>query len=197
MGMNDTIVREYFELNGFLVLQPRKHTVPGRHKTAREEVDFVLTRPVNATHGVASSFVWTGDDLRPVARAIVGILGWHSERLYPARLEKEPDLYRFAEKDALRYAQNLLGTGKFARILCLPRLPVGEDLRSRSVELLKERGIDGVITFGTMLMELARSVDVNRNYGKSDLLQIMRLLKNYDLIRDEQLDLFIDRRNRP
>ncbi len=63
--------------------------------------------------------------------------------------------------------------------------------------MLKERGIDGVITFGTMLMELARSVDVNRNYGKSDLLQIMRLLKNYDLIRDEQLDLFIDRRNRP
>lgn len=41
-----------------------------------------------------------------------------------------------------------------------------------------------------MLAELIDRVDVNRNYEESDLLQVIRLLKNYDFVRSKQMDLF-------
>jgi hypothetical protein len=36
---------------------------------------------------------------------------------------------------------------------------------------------------------LVDKVETNRSYGKSDALQVIRILKNYDLLRDTQLDL--------
>jgi len=64
------------------------------------------------------------------------------------------------------------------------------------LDMLREKGIDGVIMFRTMLLDLAAHVDVNKNYEKSDLLQMLRILKNYDLLRDAQLELFRKRRRR-
>ena len=41
-----------------------------------------------------------------------------------------------------------------------------------------------------MLADLINHIEVNRNYQKSDLLQIIRILKNYDLFAPPQLELF-------
>ena len=41
-----------------------------------------------------------------------------------------------------------------------------------------------------MLSDLIDHIEVNRNYQKSDLLQIIRILKNYDLFAAPQLELF-------
>ena len=41
-----------------------------------------------------------------------------------------------------------------------------------------------------MLSDLIEHIEVNRNYQKSDLLQIIRILKNYDLFAPPQLELF-------
>jgi hypothetical protein len=54
-----------------------------------------------------------------------------------------------------------------------------------------------VIPFRTMLTDLVRETAVNRNYQKSDLLQIIRILKNYDFFKEPQLELFKARRKRP
>ena len=81
-------------------------------------------------------------------------------------------------------------------ILCLPRLPASGELKEKSMDTLRQKGIDGVISFGTMLGELIYRVDTHRNYEKSDLLQIIRLLKNYDFIADSQMDLFAKKRRR-
>ena len=35
---------------------------------------------------------------------------------------------------------------------------------------------------------------INRNYQKSDLLQIVRILKNYDFFKERQMELFKPRR---
>jgi hypothetical protein len=61
------------------------------------------------------------------------------------------------------------------------------------VELLKERGVDGIISFRSMLLDLVDKVEVNRSYRKSDTLQVIRILKNYDLLKDGQLDMFPER----
>jgi len=41
-----------------------------------------------------------------------------------------------------------------------------------------------------MLSDLIEHIEVNRNYQKSDLLQVIRILKNYDLFAPPQLELF-------
>ena len=61
---------------------------------------------------------------------------------------------------------------------------------------LKSRGIDSVILFRPMLLELAERLDVKKTYEKSDLLQLLRILKNYDLLKSGQMDLFAHVRRR-
>jgi len=195
-AVNEGIVREYFESLGYLVSQPRKYVVPGRHKKADEEVDLVVFNPCVTEHSLPTSILWGASDLANVGRAIVGVRGWHTERFYTSTFEGAPDILRFAEEKSLNHARGLLGSDVIAKVLCIPRLPASEEHRSQSIEFLKQRGVDGIITFRTMLAELILHVDINRNYEKSDLLQTIRLLKNYDLLKDSQLELFGDRRIR-
>ena len=105
-------------------------------------------------------------------------------------------MFRLTEDAVLLGAREMLGEGPVAKVLCLPEFPASGELRSEALELLREKGIDGVILFRTMLLDLAAYVDVNRNYEKSDLLQTLRILKNYDLLRDAQMELFRRRRRR-
>ena len=68
-------------------------------------------------------------------------------------------------------------------------LPTVEPFRSQSVALLKEKGVDAIISFRAVLQDLIQKVEANRNYRKSDTLQVIRILKNYDLLKDAQMDL--------
>ena len=44
-AIDEGIVREYFEQNGFLVRQARKYQVSSRRKLAEEEIDLVVCNP--------------------------------------------------------------------------------------------------------------------------------------------------------
>ncbi|MFM1555816.1 MAG: hypothetical protein ACKJR1_04945, partial [Limisphaerales bacterium] len=72
----------------------------------------------------------------------------------------------------------------------VPALPTTGEARQQSIDVLRAKGIDAVIAFRTMLSDLIDHIEVNRNYQKSDLLQIIRILKNYDLFAAPQLELF-------
>ena len=66
--------------------------------------------------------------------------------------------------------------------------------------MLKERGVDAIISFRTMLLDIIDRTEINRNYRKSDTLQLLRILKTYDLLKEPQLDFLPDRtaaRRRP
>jgi len=195
-AVNEWVVREYFETLGYLVMQPRKYVVPGRQKKAEEEVDLVVTHPGVRHHAVCPEMVWSTADLKGVARAVVAVRGWHTERFSVARFEQTPDILRFVEPESTRFAAKLLGSASMAKILCLPKLPASGELKQKTIRVLKEKGIDGVISFSTMLQELIARVDTNKNYEKSDLLQIIRLMKNYDLIKEPQLEFFAKKRRR-
>ena len=81
------------------------------------------------------------------------------------------------------------GGGELVKILVLPALPTAEPFRSQSVELLTSHGVDAIISFRAMLLDLIEKVETNRSYKKSDALQMIRILKNYELLRDPQLNL--------
>jgi hypothetical protein len=195
-SVNEEIVREFFESLGFLVNQPRKYQVMARAKQAEEEVDFVIFNPQNPAAELPEFGVWGAAELRQISRAVVGVRGWHSERFSPSKLTWGKELFRLADGVVMQKAQRQLGAGPVAKIICLPDLPSVGLMRTKSLDMLKAGGIDGILLFRPMLLDLVRSVDSQKNYERSDLLQTLRILKAHDLVKDAQLDLFRMRKKR-
>ena len=190
-SVNEQIVREYFETLGFFIIQPNKHQVVARHKHDVEEIDLLIARPGPA--GVArppKEVVWNSKQLAKVQRAIVSIRGWHTDRFAPATLKKNPEIFRFTELPVTQEARKIMGPGSITKILCLSDLAASAGPQEEALALMRENGVDGVLSFRTMLLELVDRVDLSKNYEKSDLLQILRILKTYDLLKDAQMDLF-------
>ena len=162
-----------------------------RHKLDSEEIDLLIARPGSAgVYNTPKEVVWGAPELAKVQRAIISIRGWHTDRFSPATLKKNPDIFRFAELSVMKEARKTLGAGSITKILCVSDLTTTAGPQEETLELLRQGGIDGVISFRTMLLELMESVDVSKNYEKSDLIQTLRILKTYDLLKDAQLELF-------
>lgn len=195
-AVDENIVREYFEAHGFLVCQRRKYIAQSREKTADEEIDLVVLNPSATGDGPPADFEIGSPMLNRVARAIVAIKGWHTETFAPGVLAHQPKIFRFVEKRAVEEAQRLVGSEGLVKILVVPGLPREAKTRQKSIELLRAKGVDGVISFRSILQELIAGVHTNRNYQKSDLLQILRLLKNYDLLKEPQMELRLKPRSR-
>lgn len=195
-AIDEGIVREYFEQNGFFVRQARKYQVRSRKKTSEEEIDLIVFNPAWARSARQPDFFLFATELPFIHRAIVAVKPWHTDVFTPGTLRSSPDkIFSFLEENVVRGAARFFpnetdeGSSDMTKILVLPALPTAEPYRSQSVELLKQRGVDAIISFRAMLLDLIDKVEVNRSYGKSDTLQVIRLLKNYDLLKDAQLDL--------
>lgn len=201
-GFDENIVREYFELNGFFVRQLRKYQVQSRKKRADEEIDLVVYNPSVTRDPGQTGFQLFSSDILKVRRAVIVVKAWHTSRFTPAMLKSSSRIFDFLKKDVLSKAEKyfsfddhlgddlLLEQASFKKILILPGLPTSDPQRSESIALLQEGGVDGIITFSTILENLLRNVEVNHSYQKSDLLQLMRILKLYDMVKEPQMSLF-------
>jgi hypothetical protein len=189
-AVSETIVREYFELHGFLIRQHRKYIAPARR--GNDEIDFFIQNPHREKRSFPQPFVLASSDLRFVEHAVVVVKGWHTETFSSGRVANTPEIFQLPGSKALQQ-QNADVFGEKVtpvKILVLPALPVQQEGRDKSVAQLRSKGVDAVIPFRTMLADLIAQTEVNRNYQKSDLLQVIRILKNYDFIKEPQLDLF-------
>ena len=192
-AVSETIVREYFELHEFLVRQHRKFIAP--QKREDDDIDFFVLNPHAQPRQGEPPFVLASADLAFIERAIVVVKGWHTETFSSARLASTPEIFRFVEPKVFQQAARAFGKdGTPLKILVVPALPHSPQARDESIALLRSKGVDAAIPFRTMLADLAEHTKVNRNYQKSDLLQIIRILKNYDFFKEPQLDLFKARR---
>jgi len=81
-------------------------------------------------------------------------------------------------------------TDRSPKFLWCPRCRRTRKPHGKSIELLRAKGIDAIIPFRTLLGDLIEQTETNRNYQKSDLLQMIRVLKNYDFFKEPQLELF-------
>jgi len=203
-AIDEGIVREYFEQNGFLVRQARKYQVSARRKIDEEEIDLIVYNPAWQRGSRRPDFFLFSNELPYVHKAVVAVKGWHTGVFTPATLKSSPEIFRFLEENVLRKVARLFPAenpedagGVLTKILVLPSLPTAEPFRSQSVEVLKAHGIDAIISFRAMLLDLLEKIEINQNYTKSDTLQVMRILKNYDLLKDTQLDLPATRESAP
>jgi len=200
-AIDEGIVREYFEQNGFFVRQARKYSVTARKKTGEEEIDLLVVNPAWVRGSREPDFFLFANELAFVQRGVVVVKPWHTSVFTPTILRSSPEIFAFLEQNVLRHLPRLFeapgggeeGGAAVKKILVLPALPTAEPFRSQSVALLKERGVDGIISFRAMLTDLLDKIESNQNYSKSDTLQVMRILKNYDLVRDAQFDLPVGR----
>jgi hypothetical protein len=188
-SVSETIVREFFELHGFLVRQQRKYIAPNKRED--EQIDFFISNPQPRASDAPLPFVLNSSDLKRLGRAVVVVKGWHTETFSPAVLANAPEIFRFVEPAAFQQAAKLFGgDGDIVKILVVPALPHSDEARTQSIELLRAKGVDAAIPFRTVLNDLIQFTETNRNYQKSDILQIIRILKNYEFIREPQLELF-------
>lgn len=194
-AVSEAIVREYFELHEFLVRQHRKYIAPTRRED--DDIDFFVLNPRPAQRESALPFVLNSADLPYIARAIVVVKGWHTETFSSARLESTPEIFRFVGTKVFQKAARVFGeNGSPLKILVVPSLPQAMEEREKSIALLRAKGVDAVIPFRTMLTDLVTHTETNRNYQKSDLLQTIRILKNYEFFKEPQMELFKPRRKR-
>jgi len=197
-AVSETIVREYFELHGFFVRQQRKFVAAARRED--DDIDFLVINPnavalANAPAVPPLPFVLVSANLDRVARAVVVVKGWHTDTFSPGLLANAPEIFRFLEPAVFQQAERAFGgAGGLTKILVVPALPAGDEARRQSIEVLRAKGIDAVIPFHTILADLIDRIETNRNYQKSDLLQVIRILKNYDFFKERQLELFKARR---
>jgi hypothetical protein len=194
-AVSETIVREYFELHGFLVRQQRKYVASTRRED--DDIDFFVLNPQPRDREVPLPFILASEDLPGVARAVVVVKGWHTETFTSGVLANAPEIFRFLEPGVFKRAVESFGEdGALTKILVVPALPQTEEARQQSIALLRGKGIDAVIPFRTILGDLITQTEANRNYQKSDVLQLIRVFKNYDFFKEPQLELFRPKRKR-
>lgn len=203
-GFDDNLVREYFELGGFFVRQSRKYAVQSRRKRADEESDLLVINPSPRREGTPPFQIF-GADLAAISRAVVAVKGWHTTRAVTPAMIRKGELLEFVRKEAVDAAREAFADlgetedeagGGLTKILVLPGLPTAEPQRADSIALLREHGVDHVLTFRTILESMVQRVESNQSYAKSDTLQLLRLLRVYDMVKSGQLELFPDRSGR-
>jgi len=185
--INLQLVREFFEVNLFHVLTFWQHhpaaNVPGfdhglllflenSQPVAPRQPDFVLQAP----------------DVRSLRNAMVDIRAWHGDRFYPSVIENNPVLSNFVRDEMKLLAHNIFSTDEFSTILVISELPKTPEQRRKSIDLLKKTGIDHILEFPTIVEELLDKISENANYAMSETLQLLRLLKRYRFIRNQQME---------
>ena len=175
-GFDENIVREYFELNGFFVRQVPKYSIQSRKKSFNEVVALLINKPDVIKEQTITNFQLFSADMESIQKAVVVVRSW-----YLSEFSKES-----FENDKIWESIS----NSYSNIIVLPGLPSNDPHRSESIKILKANGIDGIITYSTVLESLLRQVQANIIYQKSDLLQLMRILKIYNMVKDPQMTLF-------
>jgi hypothetical protein len=193
-GFDDSLVREYFELNGFLTRKPLKPVAASRGRGAEEPGDLQVSNP-RPRAGAQPPFQLFGADLAGLTAAVVAIQGLPAGRSLTPAMLRRGDFLEFIRKEATGTAKEAFGAPATnadapaaARILVLPGLPAQEPQRSESIALLREKGVDHVLTFRTILENLAQRAEGGA--ADSATLRLLRLLQAYDMVNAAQLELF-------
>ncbi|HIE43676.1 MAG TPA: hypothetical protein EYP78_02630 [Candidatus Omnitrophica bacterium] len=186
-NVNEVLVREFLERRGFLVKGDRKF--PSRGKVDRRGIDFFIInlRPSGSVE--SPPFLLDPESISLIRRAVVRIEGWHTDRFYPSVILRDEKLFNFINPGSLEEAKRIFTTSDFKKILVISKLPVNQQMRDESLRILKDKGIDHVLTFIVILSEVIKNIRSNKNYY-NDSLELLRILKQYKLLKKPQLELF-------
>jgi hypothetical protein len=194
-GVDDHLVRNYFEMHGFFVRQSRKPVVSARRKRPTEDGDLLVINPTPRAGGELP-FQLFSSDLPGLSSAMIAVRVGHTSKALTPGMIKKGELLEFIRKEAVEAAREAFtdltvnATTPLAKIIILPGLPTQEPQRSESIQLLRASGVDHVLTFRTILENLVQAVESHPGENPSELLQFLRLLRIYDMVKSGQMELF-------
>lgn len=193
-GFDDTLVREFFEVNGFYVRQSPKIPVAGRRKRGESDGEIYFLNP-HPTTTPERGFQLFGSDLPALTTGIAVVRDWHGLKAITPTTIRRGDFLDFIQKEAAEvavetWAQLPATTGiPLLKILILPGLPAHEPARAESIRILKEAKVDHVISVRTIVENLIQHTETNPP-RESPTLALLRLLRVYDMVKTTQLELF-------
>jgi len=184
--VNEEIARVFFELCGFLVRTNVKYQVKGKKRgvSGTSDLDLVVYNP-NPKNGRTPGFRLSVEDMPYIRQAIVEVKGWHQGALTPYNITKDEGgkrVFLFTRDEALSKAKETLERGCIRKILVISRL--GPRTRDKTEKLLAKGKIDHILEFDTMLGHIVKKTGASEHHSESEVLQTVRLLKNYDLLKD-------------
>ncbi|EDY84581.1 hypothetical protein VDG1235_4212 [Verrucomicrobiia bacterium DG1235] len=195
--VEEVIVREYLEQNGFLV-RPLRKARPQAKKTLDEGLDLYVRNMVFREGSRDPNFLLFSSELRYLESGLICARGWYGDKAFLASMTGGAEILKFLEANVFKKVQKWFEVDADVtfgtkvppkKILVAPVFPTQEPYRSQCVDLLKEKGVDGILSFKSMALDLIDRVDTKQVYEKSDLLQLLRVLKTFDLVKDSQMNL--------
>ena len=167
------IVKEFFILNGFFVLK---------------EKDVFIIKNTDGKIHITSDFVLEKERVLLIKNGVVKPISWHTLKFTPSVLNKFPEIFDFVEKPFIDKIKKYFAEEPFLKILIIPALPVSENLRRESIKILKEKGIDHVILFPTIIAGLLEKIEPRHVYLSSTS-EVFRILKFYKFISEREQHL--------
>ncbi|MBW7866258.1 MAG: hypothetical protein GX580_08015 [Candidatus Hydrogenedens sp.] len=184
--LNMQLVREFFELNRFYVLPHWRHDELSK---SPENTSLLFVEQPRPDPAVTPGFLLQPGEVASLRRAVVEVRAWHADRFYPSVIESSPILGRVASPEIRDLAAGVFDADDFSTVLVVSEFAASPRPRARALELLQTLGINHVIEFSMMLGDLLNRVSTQGNYAPSQTLQTMRLLKRYQFIRRQQLEM--------
>jgi hypothetical protein len=186
---NTKIVREFLEANNFTVITNRKFQLQKADPPGRYSIDILGSNLQYSEPGTPLPMRLQADHMRFIPNVIVDVKGWHSSKFSPSRISASSELFYFVSPKALEFARGVFGGAEFKSVLVISEISAVEPLWHRTEEMLREKGVDHILEFSVILSFLISYVETNANYVESDILQLLRLLKRYGLVKGIQMEL--------
>ena len=186
--INVQLVRDFFELNAFHAMTFWQHD-HARTRTTEHGLQLFVENTTAPVPVRSLECVLRPGDVAGIDRAIVEVRAWHADRIYASVIESNTVLFDVAGDEARIRARQVFGGAPYKTILVISELSPSLEPRQRAITLLQQGSIDHVIEFPTLLHDILEKISAYVSYSPSQTLQTLRLLKRYDFIRRQQLEL--------
>lgn len=196
-SIDELIVTEYLELNGFLAMPLRKGRLSTKRAGGDEGIDIYAKNTRFVAGGREPSFMLFSSELRRVESALICVRGWHGDKAALASMTSGSEMSKYVDTKIVKRLDAWLNFERWRdlgekdepkKILVAPVFPTQEPARKQIASSLQAKGVDGILSFKTMLLDIIDKVDTKHVYPKSDVLQLLRTLKAFDLVKDSQMN---------
>ena len=167
-------------------------------KSVKEEgLDLYAANRNFVPGGRDPSFLLFSSELRYVKSMVICIRGWHSDKAALASMTSGPDMLKHLESTVLKKVDSWISADSDTEelmddstlsVLVAPVFPTQEAYRRQCAQALREKGVDAIISLRSILLDLIDRADTRLVYPKSEVMQTLRVLKTFDLVKDSQMN---------